>query len=60
MTQDRLATGSSTKLDIPLDVIARKNDEGADTVAKLIKFIAGDVEKHADYDPKALEKWQAL
>ncbi|MFZ4084423.1 MAG: hypothetical protein ACOYK1_02625 [Vampirovibrionia bacterium] len=59
MTQDRLATGSSTKLDIPLDVIARKNDEGADTVAKLIKFIAGDVEKHADYDPKALEKWQA-
>jgi hypothetical protein len=59
MTQDRLATGSSTKLDIPLDVIARKNDEGADTVAKLIKFIAGNVEKHADYDPKALEKWQA-
>ena len=25
----------------------------------MIKFIAGDVEKHADYDPKALEKWQA-
>lgn len=58
MTQDRLATGSSTKLDIPLDVIARKNDEGADTVAKLIKFIAGDVEKHAEYDPEALKKWQ--
>lgn len=58
MTQDRLATGSSTKLDIPLDVIARKDNEGADTVAKLIKFIAGDVEKHAEYDPEALKKWQ--
>jgi hypothetical protein len=58
MTQDRLATDSSTKLDIPLDVIARKDNEGADTVAKLIKFIAGDVEKHAEYDPEALKKWQ--
>lgn len=58
MTQDRLATGSSTKLDIPLDVIARKDNEGADTVAKLIKFIAGDVEKHAEYNPEALKKWQ--
>ena len=58
MTQDRLATGSSTKLDIPLDVIARKDNEGADTVAKLIKFIAGDAEKHAEYDPEALKKWQ--
>lgn len=57
MVRDRMDQGYSTRLDIPLDVIAKKSPSGASTARALIRSLAKEAEMYADHDPEALNKW---